>query len=110
MNLWDGDSVHVGDLEPWVRCPFQGLIPNDYEIRRGKGVLALYCKEHDLSTSCHWSENEDQLGGLFNSKVEPMIRALGEAVFEKEFPGKFAEFSKMRFRYEQLRFSVAKET
>ncbi len=102
----------VKELRVWEKCPFLGLIPAEMEIRienespiqygQESILLCIAAKHHDLHITARVTNPPDLHADLFNKTVTPMIRALGEQIFELEFPGKLAEFTKMRRRYEAL--------
>lgn len=70
----------VKELPIWADCPFRGLIPAEYEVRKGDvagigEMISIYSPQHEMHV--------DTIAPLNVESVVVMVKNLDEAIHRK---------------------------
>lgn len=87
--------TQVTDFPIWDDCPFRDRVPACIEIRKGKSgeqtVLAFWWPEFEFHVDMDADKLELDDPDELSKMLEVVMGNLTGAVFNKEFPGRFAE-------------------
>lgn len=108
-DITQDETVSVPDLPreaeftPWTgwACPFAGMLPEGIELlkREDQRGVALAVRAKKIDKYIAWnSTSKDLIGELWNREISVACSQLALLLFDKEFPGQYAEYLKMRVK------------